>query len=485
MRKEKFNRETILFSGEYGKIPPQNVEAEELVLATLILFKDTIYQVRKLLPKPDYFYKEPHQRIYAALCEMSDRGEDIDLLTVTFELRKKGELEICGGAGYITGLTTRINSEEHLVAHAAILRELWSKREQITLAMKMMQQAYEDSTASQDILTFSHKALGDIQSGLVSAKERNLKDIFTSSLKRAESSKSKPENVFITTGNATLDHYIGGFRSPSAQLIFVIARPAMGKSALIGQAAKANGLRGIPVGVITLEMEAEDWTNRWIVSNLEGKYTNFEFTAGRFDINDLEHIQRVGSEMMALPIYLYDPPFMEMFEIRLKAIEWKERYGIRLLIIDYLQLIRYSTEKEMRLKITYISHELKALAKELSIPILVVSSLSRDSEKRGNKRVMMSDIRESGDVEFDADIIIAPYRPGYYDKDNKELEYVIEFDILKNRGGWVGSTSQSYYDPATNRYSNVPFDQSFESPLPPKPHYKQLELTDEQVKPPF
>ncbi|MFN3918259.1 MAG: replicative DNA helicase [Flavobacteriales bacterium] len=424
---------------ETGKLPPQAVDLEEAVLGALMLEKNPVNDVIDIL-KPESFYKDAHQRIYAAIQELFATSEPIDILTVTNKLRQKGELDIVGGPYYISKLTNRVASAANVETHARIISQKFILRELIRISSDTIKMAYDETT---DVFDLLDKAEGD----LFTVAEGNIRknyDSMTSLIRQAveeieKAAQNKDGISGIATGFRELDKVTSGWQR--SDMVVIAARPGMGKTAFVLSMARNVAVDfKHAVAVFSLEMSSLQLVNRLIANETEipaEKIRKGSLTKDEFNL-----LHTRISKLSEAPIFIDDTPALSIFELRAKARRLKAQHNIDLIIIDYLQLMTAGAGKGNReQEISTISRSIKEIAKELNIPIIALSQLSRSVETRGgDKRPQLSDLRESGAIEQDADIVSFIYRPEYYGitedpQTGMPTQGVGELIIAKHRNG--------------------------------------------------
>ncbi len=426
---------------EAGKLPPQALDLEEAVLGALMLEKEAVNDVIDIL-QPKSFYKETHQKIFEAVQMLFQDSEPIDILTVTEKLKTTGDLDFVGGPYYISQLTSRVASSANSEYHARIIAQKYVQRELIRISSDTIKMAYDETT---DIFDLLDKA----ESGLYSVTEGNLKkswdpmhSLLQEAIKKIEELKDKEEGVSgVPSGFAALDKVTAGFQP--ADMVILAARPGMGKTAFVLSMARNTAVEHAkPVAVFSLEMSSLQLTNRLIASETE--LDSEKLKKGSLQDHEWHQLHSKISRLSEAPIYIDDTPALSVFEFRAKARRLKQKHDIQMIIIDYLQLMTVGGSSgggNREQEISTISRSIKSIAKELSIPIIVLSQLSRAVETRGgSKKPMLSDLRESGAIEQDADMVLFIYRPSYYDLDQDEEGNMIpedyaEVNIAKHRNG--------------------------------------------------
>lgn len=426
----------------YGKIPPQAPELEEAVLGAIMLEKDKMAEVLEIIQSEECFYVNANQKIYKAVRSLFDKGMPVDLLTVSEELRKNGELELVGGAYYLTRLTMNVVSSAHVEAHARIIMEKFIQRELIRISGEVIGDAYEDSTDVFDLLDKAESGLYEITDKHLRKNFKSLTEVLVQTVKEIEDAKNNKSDVTgVPTGFAQLDRVTAGWQKNA--LIIVAARPAVGKTAFtlnLAMNAAMNSDKPFPVAFFSLEMGAGELVKRMLAAVTEVSMD--AITKGRMQEHEFVQLTQRMHKLASMPIYLDDQAALNIFELRAKARRLKQRHDIQMIIIDYLQLMSGGNNNggNREQEISKISRDLKSLAKELAIPIIALSQLNRSVESRKESKVpQLSDLRESGAIEQDADIVMFLYRPEYYGIDNNEMGEPIEGEthihIAKNRSG--------------------------------------------------
>src|ERR1700742_1379615 len=433
------------FSG-LGKLPPQAVDLEEAVLGALMLEKDALSSVIDIL-KPEVFYKDNHQKIFTAIRYLFEKTSPVDILTVTAQLRQQGELEMIGGAYYITELTNRVASAANIEFHSRIIIQKFIQRELIRISTEVINNAYEDTTDVLDLLDKAEKNLFDIAQNNLRRDSRMMDDILHESLKEIESLKDKKDGLTgVASGFTELDRMTSGWQK--SDLVIIAARPAMGKTAFVLSCARNAAVDfNRPVVVFSLEMSSVQLVNRLISGETEIEQEKIR--KGQLEEWEWQQIHSKIGRLEAASLIIDDTPALNIFEFRAKCRRLKSQHDIQLIIIDYLQLMQGKGEGKgggnREQEIGSISRALKSVAKELNVPVIALSQLSRAVENRpgASKRPMLSDLRESGSIEQDADMVLFLYRPEYYgmteDEDGNNTQGVGEVIIAKHRNGETGT----------------------------------------------
>lgn len=426
----------------YGKVPPQAPELEEAVLGAIMLEKEKLAEVLEIIQSVECFYVDANQKIYAAIRRLFDKGSPVDLLTVTEELRKSNELEIVGGAYYLTRLTMSVVSSAHVEAHARIVMEKFIQRELIRISGNVIGDAYEDSTDVFDLLDKAESSLYEITDKHLRKNFKSLKDVLVATVHEIEENKNKKDDLTgVLSGYVPLDKLTSGWQK--TDLIILAARPSVGKTAFalnLAMNAAMNSAKPYPVAVFSLEMGAGQIVKRMLSAITEVPMESI--TRGRMEEHEFVQLTQRMNKLAKAPIYLDDQAALNIFELRAKARRLKQRHDIQLIIIDYLQLMQANTDKggNREQEISKISRDLKALAKELDIPIIALSQLNRSVESRKESKVpQLSDLRESGAIEQDADLVMFLYRPEYYGINNDEMGQPVagetHIHVAKHRNG--------------------------------------------------
>ncbi len=438
------------FRNESGKLPPQAMELEEAVLGALMLEKDALTSVVDIL-QPSSFYKEAHQRIYNSILQLFGKSEPIDMLTVTTQLRSNGELEFIGGASYLVKLTNKVNSAANIEFHARIITQSAIKRDMIKIAGEILKDAYEDTT---DVFNLLDK----IEQNFFEISERNIRKnyadastIMRATIEELEKKKNNKDGLTgVASGFTALDRITSGWQN--TELTIIAARPAMGKTAFVVSAMRNAAVEwGIPVAMFSLEMSATQLMLRLI--SAEAEIDSNKLRKGKLENHEWVQLHQKIKNLSSAPIYIDDTPALSILEMRAKCRRLKAQFDIGLVIIDYLQLMTAESggggKGNREQEIAAISRAMKNLAKEINVPVIALSQLSRAVETRGgDKRPQLSDLRESGSIEQDADMVMFLYRPEYYkitqDEQGNSTEGIGEVIIAKNRSGDVDTVKLKF-----------------------------------------
>lgn len=426
---------------DYGKIPPQALDLEEAVLGAIMLEKDAILSVLDIL-EPQSFYKESHQQIFEVAQSLSQAEKPIDLLTVTEELRKAEKLEAVGGAVYISQLTSRVGSAAHLEYHARIVAQKYIQRELIRVSSDIQERAFDEGTDVDDLLDYSERELLNIAEGHIKKETIKLNNLIKTALEQIEEAGKRKDSLSgVPSGFTRLDRLTSGWQK--SDLVILAARPSMGKTAFVLSMARNMAVDySRPVAFFSLEMSSIQLVNRLIIG--ETQLGSDKIRTGRLENYEWEQLEYKIKDLEKAPIYVDDTPAISIFEFRAKCRRLKQKYDIQAVVIDYLQLMTGSKESGSReQEVSNISRSLKSVAKELDIPVIALSQLNRSVEMRsGNKRPQLSDLRESGAIEQDADLVLFIHRPEYYgmdvDEEGNSLKGVAEIIVAKHRNGPTG-----------------------------------------------
>jgi replicative DNA helicase len=438
--RKRFLSNPITNTGETGKLPPQAVELEEAVLGAMLLEKEALSTVIDIL-SPAAFYKEQNGRVYEAMMSLFNRSEPVDILTVTQELKRTSELEVVGGAYYVSSLTNRIASSANIEFHARIVAQKFIQRELIRLSTETIRTAYEDSTDVFELLDETTKNIFEILDSNVRKQHDKMSTLISKAITEIEHAANQKSGLLgVPSGFTALDRITGGWQK--SDLLILAARPGMGKTAFVISMAKNAALDfNKPAAIFSLEMSSLQLVKRLISSETE--IAQDKILKGNLDNHEFVQLNERIKKLAVAPLYIDDTPALSIFELRAKARRLKENQKVELIIIDYLQLMSGGSEGKgnREQEISYISRGLKSLAKELEIPIIALSQLSRQVENRPgtSKRPQLSDLRESGAIEQDADMVMFIYRPEYYglefDENNEPTRGLAEIIIAKNRHG--------------------------------------------------
>lgn len=432
---------------DHGKIPPQAVDLEEAVLGAMMLEQQAINKAIDII-KPDMFYKDSHQKIFTAIYNLFSKSEPVDILTVTNELRQTGNLEVVGGPYYIGQLTNRIASGANVEFHARIIAQKYIQRQLISISSDIIRDAFEDTTDVFELLDRAESNLFEIAENNLRRSAVGMDSIMKDALHSIqEAAKKEGSLTGVPTGFHRLDNITAGWQK--SDLIILAARPGMGKTAFVLSMARNMAVDyDKPVAIFSLEMASVQLVTRLIASEARVEAQNLK--KGNLTEFDWQNLNASMGVLSKAKIFIDDTPALSMFELRAKSRRLKAQYDIQVIIIDYLQLMTAGSDKGNReQEISTISRSLKALAKELNVPIITLSQLNRSVETRGGKkRPQLSDLRESGAIEQDADMVCFIYRPEYYGPDemaDKPKGYA-ELIIAKHRNGSLDDVPLTFID---------------------------------------
>lgn len=429
------------FEQNYGKLPPQAIDLEEAVLGALMIEKDALTAVVDIL-RPQSFYKDVHQRIYAAILTLFADSEPIDMLTVISKLRSTGEIELIGGSSYIVGLTSKVNSAANIEYHARIITQASIRRELITISSEIQRDAFEDTTDVFKLLDKTEQALFQISESNIKKNYSDMGSLMRQALEELDQKKNNKDGLTgVPSGFSALDRVTSGWQK--TELVILAARPGMGKTAFVVSSLRNAAVDfNMSVAIFSLEMSSVQLVNRLI--SAEAEIDSEKIRKGSLAPHEWEQLHHRIHRLTNAPIFIDDTPALSILELRAKCRRLKAQHDIQMVVIDYLQLMTGDTGGKgagnREQEIAMISRSLKNLAKELDVPVIALSQLSRAVETRGGeKRPQLSDLRESGSIEQDADMVIFLYRPEYYgiteDETGNSVAGVGEVIIAKNRAG--------------------------------------------------
>ena len=450
MRGKKGDNGDELSSFVFGKVQPQARSLEEAVLGAIMLDKDALPVIIDILSK-ESFYTDAHQAIYTAMLSLFEKSHPVDLLTVTEELRKAGELEKVGGPYYLVELTNRVASAANIEYHARIISQKHIQRELIKVSTNIIRDAYEDTTDVIQLLDDAEQGLFNITQNHMNSGYESMGTLASRALKMIEEVSQKEEGLTgVPTGFTELDRLTSGWQQ--SDLIIVAARPGMGKTSFTLALARNAAMDfGKGVALFSLEMSNVQLVQRLI--SMEAEISGSKMRSGQLEDYEWTQLNGVIEKMSEVPIFIDDTAGINIFELRAKCRRLKMQHDIQLIVIDYLQLMSGGGDNKgnREQEISMISRGLKSLAKELSVPVIALSQLSRAVETRGGtKRPQLSDLRESGAIEQDADIVSFIYRPEYYgileDEEGNSLKGTGEIIIAKHRNGALDTVKLRFTD---------------------------------------
>jgi len=440
-------------SAELRKIPPQQIEAEQSLLGGIMVDSLGLPSALEVL-KGDEFYKESHRIIFTAIQDLFERNEPVDILTVTNLLEERKLLESVGGASYIAALTDAMPTSSNVAAYAKIINEKAVMRRLIQSANEIISFAYGGGKSSEEVLDSAEAAIFRIAERKIRNSYFPLKEVIKKNIETIERYQEYRETVTgVPSGYKDLDKLTAGFQK--SDLIIIAARPSMGKTALgLCIARNAAMKSGIPVGFFSLEMSKEQLAMRLLCS--EAMVDSHKIRSGFLSRQECGKLLQAAGLFMDVPIYIDDTPGISPLELRAKARRIMADQGLGLVVVDYLQLMRGRETAERReQEISEISRSLKGLAKELDIPVIAIAQLNRKVEERADKRPLLSDLRESGAIEQDADVIAFIYRDEVYAKHGSKEPGVAEIIIGKQRNGPSGETVKLAYISTYTRFENL------------------------------
>lgn len=433
---------TTIINLEKGKLPPQAIDLEEAVLGAMMIDRKGVDEVIDIL-HPEAFYKDAHRYIFEAIIQLFTETQPIDLLTVSAQLKKIGKLDLVGGDFYLIQLTQKITSSAHIEYHSRIILQKFIQRSLIKVSSEIIEDSYDETTDVFDLLDKAESKLYEITQGNIKRSSETAQSLVVQAKKRIEEIANKEGLSGIPTGFHKLDQVTSGWQ-PS-DLVIIAARPGMGKTAFVLSMARNMAIQfQQPVAIFSLEMSSVQLITRLISS--ETGLSSEKLRTGKLEKHEWEQLSVKVKDLEKAPLYIDDTPSLSIFDLRAKARRLSSQHGVRLIIVDYLQLMTAGNSSKgggnREQEISTISRNLKALAKELSVPVIALSQLSRAVETRGSsKRPLLSDLRESGAIEQDADIVSFIYRPEYYkidewdDEEQSPTQGQAEFIIAKHRNG--------------------------------------------------
>jgi len=422
---------------ELGKIPPHDIEAEQAVIGSMLTDKDAVISAIEVLREDD-FYREDNKAIYEAILNLYNRSEPIDIITLKAELVSNGKFDSVGGLEYLAGLPEKVPTTSNVDKYIKIVEEKSVLRRLIKTANDIIELGYDPMQEVEDIMDGAEKKIFDIMQKRNQKGYSSIKDVLVDTFTQLEQLYNQKQHITgVPTGFADLDYKTAGLHE--SDLVLIAARPAMGKSAFaLNIASYAATKANVPVALFSLEMSKEQMVNRILCS--EAMVDSNKVRTGKIEDEDWEKLAGALGTLSEAPIYIDDTPGISVMEIRAKCRKMKLEKNIGLVVIDYLQLVQASNNKRgsREQEISEISRSLKILAKEINVPVIALSQLSRAPEQRPDHRPMLSDLRESGAIEQDADIVMFLYRDDYYNEDS-EKKNIAEVIIAKHRAGSTGT----------------------------------------------
>lgn len=422
---------------ELGKIPPHDIEAEQAVIGSMLIDKDAIMSAVEVL-KPEDFYREDNKIIYEAILNLYNRAEPVDIITLKTELQSMKQLESVGGLEYIAQLPDKVPTTANVEQYIKIIEEKSALRALIKTANDLISLGYDQTQDVEDILDSAERRIFEVIQDRNQKGYASIKDILVDTFTELEQLYNQKQHITgVPTGFADLDYITAGLHK--SDLVIVAARPAMGKSAFaLNLATNAAVRANTPVAIFSLEMSKEQMTNRILCS--EAMVDSNKVRTGKIEDDDWQKLAEASGNLSQAQIYIDDTPGISIMEIRAKARKLKLEKNIGMVVIDYIQLIQGNSRKggSREQEISEISRSLKILAKEINVPIIALSQLSRSVEQRPDHRPMLSDLRESGAIEQDADIVMFLYRDDYYNPET-DKKNIAEIILAKHRAGSTGT----------------------------------------------
>jgi len=453
-KKEQPTRETLIRKGkkssladylDHGRVPPQAVDLEEAVLGAMLLEQDAVSNVIDIL-KEDVFYKEAHQKIFAAILSLFANSQPVDILTVTQELKKQGNIDMVGGAYFVSQLTNRVASAANVEFHARIVLQKFLQRQLIRISSEIIRDCYEDTSDVFDILDRAERELFAVSETNLRRSYNRMMELVSEAVLQIENAAKQEGNLSgVPSGFSQIDRITAGWQK--SDLIVMASRPGMGKTAFVLTMARNIAVDyKRPIAVFSLEMSGVQLVTRLIASETE--LESDKLKRGKLEQYEWQQLNARIASLTDAPLFIDDTPALSIFELRAKCRRLKAQHDIQLVIVDYLQLMTTGTETRgnREQEISNISRSMKSLAKELNIPIIALSQLSRAVETRaGSKRPILSDLRESGAIEQDADMVLFIYRPEYYqiheDEQGRSTEGLAQIIVAKHRNGSLGDVN--------------------------------------------
>lgn len=407
------------------KVPPHSADAERSILGALLIDRDAIVKVAEFL-RPEHFYEETHRFIFEAVLQLYEQREPIDAVTVGEMLRKKKRLTDAGGSSYLAELVEGVPTAANVVHYGRLVKDCWVKRELIRLSSELSTMAFDDATETEPLLDTAEQKIFALSQQQLRQDFVSVKDALAESFDRLDELQRSGSGLRgVSTGFPDLDAALAGLQK--SNLIVLAARPGMGKTTLALNIAQFAAVSSVPVGYFALEMSQEEMVDRMLIAQAD--IDAWKFKLGKFSDEDFNRLSEAMGILADSPFFIDDTPALSIMEMRTKARRLKAEHDVRLLIVDYLQLARSRNLENRVQEVSEISQGLKNLARELKVPILALSQLSRAVEHRGTKKPQLADLRESGAIEQDADVVMFLYREDDNDSEN------ITLDIQKHRNG--------------------------------------------------
>ncbi len=436
-----------------GKLPPQNIDAEKSLLGAVLIDEEALADATEHV-KPQDFYDKNHALIFGAMVRLFEKHRPVDLLTLTDELKRKDELEVIGGSAFLTELTNYVPTAAHAAAYAEMVAQKAVRRRLIRASGDITELGYDESTTTQELLEKAEAELFSVSDQSLKQDLVSIEQILMDSFDRIEElHKNKGELRGVRTGYRDLDNMTAGLQR--SDLIVLAARPAMGKTTLVTNLAyNVATIEKQPVLFFSLEMSKEQLVDRMLAD--AANVDSWNIRTGKLTDEDFLKLSEASGELADAPIFIDDTPGLTVLEMRTKARRKNHESPLGLIIVDYLQLMQGSGRHDGNRvqEVSEISRGLKLIARELNVPLIALSQLSRTVESRTPPIPQLSDLRESGSIEQDADIVSFIYRPAYYEPDNPEVQNITDLIIAKHRNGPVGKV-QLYFHPERLRFMSL------------------------------
>ena len=426
-------------------LQPQALEAEEAVLGSMMIDEDAANKAISILGSSHYFYKDSHRKIFDAMLELMNNSNPIDTVSVSDELKKVKSLKSIGGIYYLTGLVDKVPTSARVETYAEIVKEKGMLRDFITTSHEISKKALDAGDSVGSILDQAEQSIFNLTEQKDSKIYQHIEPILSSTVKRIEEIAANPgSTIGVPSGIIDLDKLTAGFQK--GDLVIIAGRPSMGKTALALTVARNAAIESkSPTAIFSLEMSSDQLGQRLLTS--EARVDNSHVRRGSLPSGKWKNINIASGKLAQAPLYIDDTPALSILDLRSRARRLKRERNIELIIVDYLQLMQGPKNSENRQnEISQITQSLKALAKELNIPVIALSQLSRAVEQRTKKEPMLSDLRESGAIEQDADVVIFLYRPSVYDKENQDLKGLAYLIVAKQRNGPTGRVTATFID---------------------------------------
>ena len=426
-------------------LQPQALEAEEAVLGSMMIDEDAANKAISILGSSHYFYKDSHRKIFDAMLELMNNSNPIDTVSVSDELKKVKSLKSVGGIYYLTGLVDKVPTSARVETYAEIVKEKGMLRDLITTSHEISKKALDAGDSVGSILDDAEQSIFNLTEQKDSKIYQHIEPILSSTVKRIEEIAANPgSTIGVPSGIIDLDKLTAGFQK--GDLIIIAGRPSMGKTALALTVARNAAIESkSPTAIFSLEMSSDQLGQRLLTS--EARVDNSHVRRGSLPSGKWKNINIASGKLAQAPLYIDDTPALSILDLRSRARRLKRERNIELIIVDYLQLMQGPKNSENRQnEISQITQSLKALAKELNIPVIALSQLSRAVEQRTKKEPMLSDLRESGAIEQDADVVVFLYRPSVYDKEEQDLKGLAYLIIAKQRNGPTGRVTATFID---------------------------------------